>query len=537
MPCRARKIGVVRRAYGDRQSEQTSDFLRRRFYARGHARWVRDGEVATATEPDRAERVTHVYHADPRGMPVEPLLRWYSYATTNDGTNRRKGKLEHAWAKTISPPGSPDPAASAVIMDTFTYAGLGGRISQKKTWIKITGSSVGNPGESNFVQSYTYDPLGNIASLTYPQDAALAAVVPRRRVDFRYEEGLLTRVSPYYANHIAYHFNGMIHQVTTGKRVVHLEAGPRWEQTINPSAGMARPASIGTVGVTLSGTGGAGDWSTGSYSYDGVGNIIAMGSETYSYDNVSRLISSTRGGREDYTFDPFGNLTSMNGLPRTTDPVTNRLTEAAYDRRGNLLGWGDHTFTWDTLGQMTSMQGPGIHRSVFYDAYGERIVVRDGSSYTFTLRDLAQQVLREVSWSQASGFQWGKDYVYRDGVLLASHSLADGLRYHFPDHLTSPRLVTNRCGERAVEHRTSSFGVDLPSGSAQSPDRMRFTMHERDLGQLSTTLDDLDVMHARYYFPSTLPPVQAGRTSRMFPSATSSTTTGAPSLCWAPSRG
>jgi len=70
---------------------------------------------------------------------------------------------------------------------------------------------------------------------------------------------------------------------------------------------MARPASIGTVGVTLSGTPGAGDWNTGSYSYDAGGNISAMGSETYTYDTVSRLVSSTRGGGENYTFDPFGN--------------------------------------------------------------------------------------------------------------------------------------------------------------------------------------------------------------------------------------
>ncbi len=179
-------------------------------------------------------------------------------------------------------------------------------------------------------------------------------------------------------------------------------------------------------------------------------------------------------------------------------------TSATYHRRGNLLSWGQHTFTWDTLGRMTSMQGPGIHRSMFYDANGERIVVRDGSSYTFTLRDLGQQVLREVSWSNASSWTWGRDYIYRGGTLLASQSTTagEGLRYHFPDHLTSARLVTNRCGERAVEHRTSSFGLDLPSGSAQSADRMRFTMHERDLGQLSTTLDDLDVMHARTYWPS-----------------------------------
>ncbi len=268
---------------------------------------------------------------------------------------------------------------------------------------------------------------------------------------------------------------------------------------------MARPQVIGSVGVTLSGSAGVtADWSTGEYAYDGAGNITAMGGETYTYDKVSRLVSSSRHGGESYTFDAFGNLTAMNGLARTTDPATNRLTEAAYDRRGNLVGWGGYSFTWDTMGRMSSMQGPGINRSMFYDANGERLVVRDGTGYTFTLRDLGQEVLREVSWSSAAGWQWRKDYVYRDGVLLASQSTSagEGLRYHVPDHLTSPRLLTNRCGERAVEHRASSFGVDVLGGSSQSADRMRFTMHERDLGQLSITLDDLDSMYARTYWPS-----------------------------------
>ena len=106
-------------------------------------------------------------------------------------------------AKTISAPGSPDPAATAVIMDTFTYAGLGGRISKKSTSITITGSSVGNPPATTFLQSYTYDPLGKVASLTYPHDAGLGAILPRRRVDVRYEEGRRASVLPYYATGIA----------------------------------------------------------------------------------------------------------------------------------------------------------------------------------------------------------------------------------------------------------------------------------------------------------------------------------------------
>jgi hypothetical protein len=91
----------------------------------------------------------------------------------------------------------------------------------------------------------------------------------------RYEEGRLTSVLTYYATGIAYHYNGVIHRVTTGKRVVELESGPRWEQAMNPSTAMGWPAS--TVGVTLSGTAGVGDKSTGTYLYQGVGTSPPRG--------------------------------------------------------------------------------------------------------------------------------------------------------------------------------------------------------------------------------------------------------------------
>jgi len=88
--------------------------------------------------------------------------------------------------------------------------------------------------------------------------------------------------------------------------------------------------------------------------------------------------------------------------------------------------------TFDTIAPMTSVQGPGINRSMGYDASAERLVVREGSSYTFTLRDLGHRVLRKVTWSSTESWRWGKDYIYRGGTLLASQSPreGEGLLYH-----------------------------------------------------------------------------------------------------------
>ncbi|HUO83950.1 MAG TPA: hypothetical protein VM534_02450, partial [Thermoanaerobaculia bacterium] len=40
-------------------------------------------------------------------------------------------------------------------------------------------------------------------------------------------------------------------------------------------------------------TPGPGCWTTGTYQYDGAGNIKAMGSDSFGYDRVNRLESAT----------------------------------------------------------------------------------------------------------------------------------------------------------------------------------------------------------------------------------------------------
>jgi hypothetical protein len=48
-------------------------------------------------------------------------------------------------------------------------------------------------------------------------------------------------------------------------------------------------------------------WDSGTYKYDGAGNIVSIGTDNYLYDGVQRLKqSSTQGSGETYTYDGFG---------------------------------------------------------------------------------------------------------------------------------------------------------------------------------------------------------------------------------------
>jgi RHS repeat-associated protein len=73
--------------------------------------------------------------------------------------------------------------------------------------------------------------------------------------------------------------------------------------------------------------------------------------------------------------------------------------------------------------------------------------VNDGKSI-WTLRDLGGKVLREydahISWTTF------KDYIYRDGQLLASSHTSEGVQHFHLDHLGTPRLVTGVANAAAV---------------------------------------------------------------------------------------
>lgn len=488
--------------------------------ARGHLLSRADAVNTLTFAYDRAERLLSVNETAQSG---QRLIKAFTYGAPGDGyTDYGNGKLRQATRYNFySGLTSSD---VTTVKQTNVYNGSFGRVSQRDT--EISGTMYAQP--RTFTQSFAWTDLGLLDHQDYPRctTTPCSTTLPARTVYQQYANGALTGVLPYYAQGITYLPNGMPGVLTMPKRVLDVTAGATVTQTVDTGTWMARPATI-----TARDAAEAVAWGGGTYQYDGVGNITAIGTDDYAYDLASRLTGAdlTVNGvakSDDYTYDPFGNLTQVartdNGAPATRkiaiSDATNRFLSTCTPPDGGTCWKGTH----DAAGNVTSLQQDantltldygssnetrrsvllGVEHRYAYDTDGERVAVwRSGEGTTFTLRDLSGKVLREVVDDGSGGWRWKEDYVWRDGALLATVSADGGLKHYALDHLGTPRLVTDRCGMTAARHDYFPYGEEATS-TTQDAERMKFTGHERDFGGSTSTLDDLDYMHARYYNPA-----------------------------------
>jgi RHS repeat-associated protein len=270
------------------------------------------------------------------------------------------------------------------------------------------------------------------------------------------------------------------------------------------------------------------NWSSGvAYSYDGSGNVRQIGSDAFVYDAVNRLVQAdTDGIRRNYEYDAFGNRSGCRqaqGTPNESDcqfgytisPLTNRVNGATYDASGNLQtlgGIGTHTYTYDALNMQTSDSSGGSIREYVYTASDERIAVYTvGQQWNWTIRDTSGKVLREFTSADGpnglgtASWQWKKDYVWRDGLLLASRQMSGSTltTYHYHlDHLGTPRRITNDSDHIVGVHDYLPFGPETSTAQNEpSLTLLKYTGHERDL-VTTGSWETLDYMRARYYSPA-----------------------------------
>jgi len=266
-------------------------------------------------------------------------------------------------------------------------------------------------------------------------------------------------------------------------------------------------------------------WASGTYAYDGSGNVKRIGADYYTYDQVGRLVRGTadkeRSGLESYqayTYDAFGNrlTTSTTGTfcvngcgvnvqVNNNGANNNRVTDhgASYDAAGNLKHFDTNYYTYDAAGMLVtrSSSQTSADAEYIYTADDERLAVyTGGGNWRFTIRDLDAKVLREVTAFQSGAtttWTWHRDHIFRDGLLLAT-VLPEGVQHYHLDHLGTPHLVTDGTGRKIGVHVYYPFGDELALalGEQTSPERLKYTGHERDDASNGTSLDD---MHARYY--------------------------------------
>jgi len=293
---------------------------------------------------------------------------------------------------------------------------------------------------------------------------------------------------------------------------------------------------IMTVLVTASARGGhlpittgASSWTSGDFTYDGAGNVIAIGTDVYVYDSAGRLIRGTANGpdnRQDYSYDSFGNRlhADTTGAPcvgtltcggiAVVDWGTNRLTDhnARYDAAGNLAQYDPNfdpanaaqskplAYAYDGIGMISSITASdNVRYEYVYTVDDERLATNtNGGSWRFTLRAPDQHVLREVNayvGSNGTNWLWDRDHVYRGQELLATVS-ANGTQQFHLDYTDTARVVTDAGGGKIGYHAYYPFGEELLLLPREAPEeRLKFTGHERD----AVGSGGLDYMHARFF--------------------------------------
>lgn len=282
---------------------------------------------------------------------------------------------------------------------------------------------------------------------------------------------------------------------------------------------------------------------SGTYTYDGAGNIKTIGSDSFTYDAVNRLTSGTvrpwkanaPAGTQTYSYDPFGNRLAADALNHgcaggmdcainvTIDPTTNRITKATiaatdypvtYDDAGNALSFAGTSFGYDALGNMVT-RNDGQAPQFVYDASDERVGIHNTtqstSQWTWTLRDVSGRQLREytaptpigrTTWDKTS-WTWTRDHIYGGGQLLASVTPSGSgtvTQHMHVDHLGTPRVITEDGFPVGVK-AYYAFGAEMASAPIESPEENhQFTGHEFDDAQNGRFATDY--MHARYYSPT-----------------------------------
>jgi len=393
--------------------------------ARGHARNKVDGPNNLTFTFDRAERLTQVTD------DADQVLKTFAYGTSNAAGVRTNGRLQTATR--YNTVGSPFNATVAII-ETYAYGARQGRASSRTTQMTYN-----NVLMESFTQSWTWNALGDLGSVGYPQCNFAACTPVLRSISPGYTNGSLTSV-PGWAGGITYHPNGMVNQVTHSNGVVDTQA--------NDPDMMRRPSAISAAknGATL--------WSSGTYKFDGSGNVVKTGNGYFLYDRVSRLIEGriydgpTGGGTQkwqSYSYDPFGNIQSIGGTSGRGTPTsssTNRLTGGTYDSAGNLTNWNLNVYEYDRFNQMTRMVSGGEDWRYIYTAGDERFWSYrvGGGGSLWALRDLDGRLLRE--YEAHTNWSTFKDYIYRGTQLLGSAHPAEGDKHFHLDHLGTPRLVT-----------------------------------------------------------------------------------------------
>ncbi len=279
-------------------------------------------------------------------------------------------------------------------------------------------------GGSQYTLSYAYDQVGNIASITYPDATKVNYTIDPLNRATTVKSGSTTLAA------INYRPDSKIANITYGNNVV----------TTYQYDSRGRPTEIKVQGQTT--------LLDLNYGFDGVGNVISIGSESYSYDFLNRLTTATGPwGTVKYGYDGVGNRLWLYQSPTNTTYVY-----GLYDR---LTSVGSTTYTYDNNGNRLTQVSGGTTTKYNYDFENRMISVSQGASTlgNYTYSPFGQRIQKIESGVATTYVNYGVDVLYEKvgttvndyvlvGNMVLSKLTGSNTYYFHQDFTGSTRLVT-----------------------------------------------------------------------------------------------
>jgi RHS repeat-associated protein len=211
--------------------------------------------------------------------------------------------------------------------------------------------------------------------------------------------------------------------------------------------------------------------------------------QNYLYtDGLNRLTSATDSGgwSRSFSYDAYGNMTpSGNPAPPSVNfNQNNQIVGASYDQAGNLLSVNGNAVRYDVENRIVS-ETDGATKAVetyVFDGEGKRVEKYGRYARTIFVYDALGKMAAEYS--------------------TAGTASGCSTCYLSPDHLGTPRLITDQNGQLVARHDylpfgeevgANQFGRDSTWGTTPDGVNQKFTGKERDAES------GLDYFGARYY--------------------------------------
>ena len=459
-----------------------------------------DSNVVTKTD---ARGVTINY--SPSGSPIDALHR-VTQTTYSDGTPSVTYQYDTGCCGVTpeNPAGRMTAAFSGNTELVFSYDPMG-RI--KTQWdCPPSGTARG----FCYVISAAYDEIGNVTSLTYPDNRVVTSAYNAA--------GHFLRTDLASFNGTAVNFNYYtVPQSTAAANWGYWPIGAMnrgtFGNTVVETTGYNNRLQVSSIADSIGGTA----FFSKSYGFVDAfghnnGKILSIAdtlsttrNQSFTYDSLNRILTGAQADNAfnlTYSYDAWGNMReSGTSSFQPLFDINNRMTPSAgctpnlvsycYDAAGDLLMDNhNHVYAYDGEARIKTVDGAAS--AYTYNPLGNRVRKDAGSTSTeyffFGGNVIAELNPATTAWT---------DYIgYGKRVAKDTSNNGTGAQYYHGDHLGSTRIMTDATGTKIQDCTFNPFGEQVICLPDNASNHYRFTGKEHD------NESGLDDFGARYFSSS-----------------------------------